>query len=153
MQDKEILYFSDALKLVSQEFYLNAVHKLEMLIDEFPESDLADDAHYNIGMCYFHMNQLEDSIKAFENIIANYPDAIITALESDKEFGKTAAKAYYSIVNCYLGSDNIEAANKVIELLKPYNENTYVIVEGKKTTYEILAKQSILKYKEIIESK
>ncbi len=153
MHDKEILYFTDALKLVNQEFYLGAVHKLEMLIDEFPESDLADDAYYNIGMCYFHMNQLEDAIAAFENVIANYPDASITALESDKEFGKTAAKAYYCIVNCHLGSDDLEQAEKLIELLKPYNEGTYVIVEGKKTTYEELAKQSISKYKELTESK
>lgn len=149
MHNKEILYFTDALRLIKQEFYLDAIHKLEMLVDEFPKSDLADDAYYNIGMSYFHINQPKDAIRAFESVIANYPDAIITDLESDKEFGKTAAKAYYGMLNCHLASDNLEEAEKIVHLLKSYNENSYVVIEGKKTTYENLANQSILKYKEL----
>ncbi len=150
MHDKEILYFTDALKLVKQEFYIDAIHKLEMLVDEFPQSDLADDAYYNMGMCYFYINQPKDAIESFENVIASYPDATITELESEKEFGKTAAKAYYGMVNCYLGSNNLEEAEKIVDLLKPYNENSYIVVESKRTTYESLAKQAISKYRELL---
>lgn len=150
MHKIEIQYFTEGLNFAKNEFYLDAIHKFSMLIDEFSSSDLTDDALYNIGLCYFKMKQLDQSVDVFNQVIANYPDASISALDSGNEFGKTAAKAYYSIVNCHLLSNNLKRAEEVLEELKPYNKNTYVIVENKKVTYEELAHQSISKYKEII---
>lgn len=150
MHYKEIQYFTEGLNLAKDEFYLDAIHKFNMLLDEYSISDLTDDALYNIGICYFKMKQLELSIEAFNQVITNYPDANISALDKGNEFGKTAAKAYYALLNCHLLSNNLVEAEIVLNLLKAYNENTYVIVESKKLTYEDLAKHSIAKFKEIV---
>lgn len=48
MHAKEIQYFTEGLNLAKYEFYLDAIHKFNMLIDEFAQSDLADDALYNV---------------------------------------------------------------------------------------------------------
>ena len=150
MDEQEITYFKDAFILAEQEFYLESISKFEKLIKEFPESELADDSYYNIGLCYFHMNQLEDAIHAFENIMTYYPDATISTLDSDQEFGKTAAKAYLGMVNCYLGLDNPEKAKETAEFIKAYDDDTYVLIDGKKSTFEELAQESISKYDELI---
>lgn len=149
MHDKEIQYFTEGLNLAKKEFYLDSIHKFNMLIDEFPQSDLADDSLYNIGLCYFKMKQFQQAIETFNQVINNYPNATISALDKENEFGNTVAKAYYSIINCHLLSDNIKEAEKIPKLLKDFNQNTFVIVESKKMTYEELAKNSIAKFKEL----
>jgi TolA-binding protein len=62
MHDKEIQYFTEGLNLAKDEFYLDSINKFKMLIDEYPQSDLADDALYNVGLCYFKMKQMELAI-------------------------------------------------------------------------------------------
>ena len=123
MHEKEILYFTDAFQLTHEKCYVDAIHKFQKLVDDFPESDLADDALYNIGLCYYEMNQFQKSIEVLEEMIDKYPDATITALENGNEFGKTSAKAYYLIVQCYIGLDNIKKAESYIPILKQYRND------------------------------
>lgn len=72
MHNKEIQYFTEGLSLARDEFYLDTIHKFNMLVDEFPQSDLADDALYNVGLCYFKLKQFEqakeiiDTLKTFD---------------------------------------------------------------------------------------
>lgn len=143
MHDKEIQYFSEGLQQAKQEFYLDAINKFQLLIDEYPNSDLADDAQYNIGLCYFKMKQIEQAIEAFKQVIINYPDASISSLDNASEFGKTAAKCHYGIFQCLLLIGKEEEAKKELEKLKPFNQNTYVLIDEKKINYEELAKEII----------
>ena len=145
MHEKEIQYFTEAFQLTQDEFFVDAIHIFQKLVDEFPESDLADDALYNIGLCYFEMNQLQKSIEVLEEMIEKYPDATITALESGDDFGKTAAKAYYLIVQCYIGLGDIQKAESYIPILENY-PNTYVIKNSEKLSFAQLAKELITKY-------
>ena len=142
MHEKEILYFTNAFQLAQEKFYVDAIHKFQGLIDDFPESDLADDAMYNIGLCYYEMNQFQKSIEVLEKMIEKYPEATITALENGNEFGKTAAKAYYLIVQCYIGLNNIQKAESYIPILENYT-NTYVIKDSVKISFAQIAKESI----------
>ena len=146
MHEKEIQYFTEAFQLTQDEFFVDAIHIFQKLVDEFPESDLADDALYNIGLCYFEMNQLQKSIEVLKEMIEKYPDATITALENANEFGKTVAKAYYLIVLCYIGLNDIQKAESFIPILKEYNDS-YVIKNGQKVTFEEIADGSIKKSK------
>jgi tetratricopeptide (TPR) repeat protein len=139
MHDKEIQYFSEGLNLAKNEFYLDAINKFKMLIDEYPQSDLADDALYNVGLCYFKMKQFELAIETFNQVINNYPDATISALDNVNEFGKTAAKCHYGCFQCYLILNKKENAEEEIKNLKSFNQNTYVIVNDKKISFENLA--------------
>lgn len=147
MHDKEIQYFTEGLQQAQQEFYLDAINKFQVLIDEYPNSDLADDALFNIGLCYFKMKQLEQAIEAFNQVIINYPDASISSLDNANEFGKTAAKCHYGIFQCLLLLSKEEEALKELEKLKPFNQNTYVLIEEKKVNFEELAKEIFNQYK------
>jgi len=147
MHDKEIQYFSEGLNLAKYEFYLDAIHKFNMLIDEFAQSDLADDALYNIGLCYFKMKQFELAIEIFNQVITNYPDANISALDNGNEFGLISAKCFYGIFLSHLALGKVKKAELVINELKSFNKNTYVIVENEKRSYKDLSIELLNKYK------
>lgn len=145
MHDKEIQYFTEGLQQAQQEFYLDAINKFNILIDEFPDSDLADDALFNIGLCYFKMKQLEQAIETFNQVIINYPDATISSLDNANEFGKTAAKCHYGIFQCYILLEKKEQAQEELEKLKSFNQSAYVVLDGKKVSFEELANKFLNK--------
>jgi len=141
MHDNEIQYFTEGLHLAKDEFYLDSINKFKMLIDEYPQSDLADDALYNVGLCYFKMKQFEQAIETFNQVITNYPDATISALDNGNEFGLTAAKCHYSSLFSYLALNKEEKAIEELAKLKAYNHNSHIIIDGNKLTFEDLAKK------------
>ena len=55
------------------------------------------------------MNNFTKAIDSFEKVITEYPDGTISILDGGNEYGKTAAKCHYAIVNCYLALGNIDA--------------------------------------------
>jgi tetratricopeptide (TPR) repeat protein len=142
MHEKEIQYFLEAFQLAKEQFFVDAIHIFQKLVDDFPESDLADDALYDIGFCYYEMNQFQKSIEVLEEMIQKYPDGTITALENSNEFGKTAAKAYYLIVQCNIGLGDIQKAESYLPILKKYT-NTYVLINSEKISFAQLAKDAI----------
>ena len=102
MRDIEIQLFSDGMNLAKDEFFLDAIANMNELIIKFPDSELVDDAIYNIGLCYFNMNQFEKAINYFNKCINEYPNGTISVLTGGNEYGNTAAKCYYAIMNCHL---------------------------------------------------
>ena len=149
MHENEIQTFTDAVQLIQDKFYVDGINKFKQLVNEFPESDLADDALYNIGLCYFEMNQFNQCIEILKEMIEKYPNATITALENENEFGKTAGKAHYLIVLCYIGLNDIQEAESYIPILKEHSNNTYIIKDDQKITFAQLADDSIKKFKNI----
>jgi tetratricopeptide (TPR) repeat protein len=139
MEDKEIQYFTDGMKLVSNEFYFDAIHKFNMLIEEFPISDLAIDSLYNIGLCYFKMKQFEMAIETFQQVLAMYPEATISNLSNENIFGKTAAKCLYSILLSHLLMGHSKEALEISSQLTQFSEDTYIIVDDERITYAELA--------------
>ena len=148
MNNKEIQYFTEGFKLASKQFYIDSMHKFQELVDEFPESDLADDALYNIGLCYFEMNQFQQCIDTLLGMIKKYPDATITSLEESNAFGRTAAKAYYLILQCHLGLNDIQSAEAILPKLDLYTD-TYILVNDQKIFFSEIAQNTINKYKSI----
>ena len=145
MHEKEIQYFTEAFQLAHDKFYLDAINQFNALIDEFPDSDLADDALLNTGLCYYAMNQFDKSIETLKYLIQHYPEATISALNDGNEFGKTAAKANYLIVQCYIGLDDIEKAKTYIPIIDTYTK-TYVETKDGKISFSELAEQAIQTY-------
>jgi tol-pal system protein YbgF len=43
-------------------------------LDEYPKSDLADNAQYWIGECFMSMKQYKEAAIAFDDVIKKYPD-------------------------------------------------------------------------------
>jgi len=144
MDENEIKFFKAGLDLAAKEYYLDAIHKFNMLIDEFPGSNLTDDALYNVGLCYFNMKQFEQAIETFYRVIYDYPNAEISELENG--FGKTAAKCYYSIFLSNLALGQKEKAVEIALELKHFSDDTYVILNNEKKTYSELSDMIIQNY-------
>ena len=145
MHDKEITLFTNGLKFAQDEFFLDSINEFKSLTVEYPDSELADDALYNIGLCYFNMQQFEKSIGFFETVINEYPEGTISILDGGNEFGKTAAKCYYAIVNCYLAMSNINKAKENVLLSKKFS-NSYVSVDNTKKSFYDLSENAINTY-------
>ncbi len=143
MHDKEIQHFTKALQQAGSEFYLDAIVEFRALIEEFPSSELVDDALYNIGLCYFQMNQFDKAITQYQEVIDKHPNATISVLEGGNEFGKTAAKCHYAIMNCYLGQGEVDKAKQVTDILNKYDEDSYVLVNDKKITFKELSEKAL----------
>ena len=150
MHKLEIQIFTEALKLAKDHFFIDAIQKFQKLVDDYSDSDIADDAMFNIGLCYYEMNQFQKCIKVMEEMIRIYPDATISTLEIGNEYGKTAGKAYFLIVQCYIGLGNIQKAEYYINYLENYLD-TYIIKGQKKITFLQLANESFNTYCKMIE--
>ncbi|MDC1195827.1 tetratricopeptide repeat protein [Crocinitomicaceae bacterium] len=146
MHEKEIQLFTQAIQMAKDEFYLDAIKMLEQLTKDFKDSELVDDAFYNIGLCYFNMNQFERAIELFQKVIHQYPNATISILDGGNEFGKTAAKCHYAIMNCFLGLGRFDLALDIMNALDDYPD-TYVLVDGQKKTFKEMALRAIEVYK------
>lgn len=131
--DKVIELFKKGIELINREYYVDAIHKFNMLIDDYPESDLADDALYNVGLCYFKMKQFELAIETFYKVIFDYPNAEISVLEN--EFGKTDAKCYYSIFLSHLALGQKEKAAEIKLQLKDFSNDNYIDINNERKTY------------------
>ena len=145
MHDKEITLFTNGLKFAQDEFFLDSINDFNKIVEDYPDSELADDALYNIGLCYFSMQQFEKAIRLFEKVITDYPDATISILDGGNEFGKTAAKCYYAIVNCYLAMSKINKAKENVLLSKKFS-NSYVLVDNTKKSFYDLSEHALTTY-------
>ena len=81
-------------------------------------------------------------------MIEKFPHSTISALESNSEFGKTAAKGYYLIIQCYIGLDDIDKAKSFLEKIKSF-DSSYVIINQEKITFYELSINAINSYKDI----
>ena len=145
MHDKEIEYFLEGLKFIKSRFFIDAIEQFKNLVKEFPDSELADDAEYNISLCYYEMNQFDIAILNLQRLIKDYPEATITVLGAGNEFGRTAAKSYLLMINCYLARGEIEKTKEILSLMEPYHDS-YIINEGNQISYHDLAKNAIELY-------
>jgi len=90
------------------------------------------------------MKQFELAIETFYQVIFDYPNAEISVLES--EFGKTAAKCYYSIFISLLALGQKEKAIEIALQLEDFSNDTYVVVNDEKKSYLELSDMIIQNY-------
>lgn len=67
-----------------------AVLGFQQYLKEFPETDLADNAAYWIGECYFSQAKYAQAIKEFDNVFARFP-------HSDKTASALLKRAYATL--------------------------------------------------------
>lgn len=139
MRDLEIQLFSEGMNYAKEEFYLDAISKMKELLSKFPDSELVDDALYNIGLCYFNMSQFDKAIFYFNKCINDYPDGTISVLIGGNEYGHTAAKCHYAIMNCHLALGKIDDAKIALNNMANYPDSYVQLENDDKLTYEQLA--------------
>jgi len=152
MHEIEIEYFLEGLKYIKNKFYIDAMEQFKKIIKEFPDSELTDDAEYNISLCYYELNQFDSSIVTLKKLIKDCPDATITVLGAGNEFGRTVAKSYLLMINCYLALGKIEKSKEILTVLEKYSDS-YVLTDGEKVTYYDLGKKAISVYESILKKK
>ena len=64
-------------------------------------------------------------------------------------FYRTAAKAYYGIVNCYLANGNILKAESIVDYLDDYEDSYVKLDNDNKTSYKKLSKDLINNFKNL----
>ncbi len=67
--------YETSLLLYQKEQFKEALSGFKSFLDEYPKSDLADNAQYWIGECYMAMEQYKEAAIAFDDVIKKYPDA------------------------------------------------------------------------------
>ena len=120
--------FVEAIKLTNDDFYIDGLHKFLEIVKQYPESELADDALFNAGLCHFHLKSFHAAIRIFKRVISDYPDGdIYNTSGNDREHGKTAAKCHYALINCYLGLGELPLASQELGKLTGYSDS-YLLV-------------------------
>lgn len=72
---KDEALYETSLVLYKKEQYEEALNGFRSFLDEYPKSELADNAQYWIGECYMSIQQYEKAVKAFDDVVKKYPDA------------------------------------------------------------------------------
>jgi len=68
-------YLKEGMKLVKSGNINQAIQTFIRLTREFPQSDLADNAFYNMGICHKELKEFEKAFVAFKTVVVQYPDS------------------------------------------------------------------------------
>ncbi len=70
-------YFQKAIVLLKKTEYKSAITEYEKVIKLDPTNEIAQDAQYWIGQSHFRMEQFDEAISIFKNLIENYPGSAV----------------------------------------------------------------------------
>jgi tol-pal system protein YbgF len=92
--------------------YLRGAYDLALLgfrqyLDSFPETDLADNAVYWIGECFYRQQRYREAILEYERVLQNWP-------RSDKTASALLKKGYAQIESGHRG-DGVAGLERVIQ--------------------------------------
>ncbi len=147
-EETALVDFVEAIGYAGAGLYIDAINKFTQLINDHPDSDLVDDAFYNAGLCYFHLNSFDQAISNFKIVIDKYPNAGIYTFGDHKEYGKTAAKCYYAVINCYLGMGQYDKAVDELKKLAQFQDSYVETAAGEKISFFDLASKAVSTYKQ-----
>ncbi len=121
-KDKVVMYEA-AYNAFQQKQFKEAREKFESFLKEFPQDELADNAHFWMGEIYYNEKDFESAILAYETVLKKYPDSekVPSALLKqgfsfieigDKKTGRTILE---KLRESYPDSKQAEEAKKKIE--------------------------------------
>lgn len=65
----------DGMNLVKSGNLNGAIQVFIGLTQDFPDSELADNAYYNLGICHKELKEFEKALVAFKTVVLQYPDS------------------------------------------------------------------------------
>src|SRR4030042_6802230 len=92
--------FAEAVTLLKQENFSEAISAYEKVIQLLPESPIAQDARYWIGQTYFPMGKYDEALSVFKKLLKEYPKSPmipvthlrVTRVEKEKETTKLRSR-------------------------------------------------------------
>lgn len=106
--------------------YTDKIHVLETLTKQYPKSDYADDAFYEIARAELQRNNNDAAIKAYERLLSAYPNSNMA-----RKAALEKAMIYYNVKN-YTAA--IAAYKQVIKNY-PGSEEAYAALDGLQSAY------------------
>ncbi len=67
--------YDQALKLLRQSKYQDAIGRFQRLADQWPDSQLADDAYYWMSQARYVNREFEAALRGFRTVVTRYPDS------------------------------------------------------------------------------
>jgi len=92
--------FVEAVTLLKQDNFSDAIAAYEKVIQLLPESPIAQDARYWIGQTYFRMGKYDEALSVFKKLLKEYPKSpivpatqlMVARVEQEKEAKKDESK-------------------------------------------------------------
>lgn len=98
-----------AIAMMVDRKYESAIKEFQAILEEYPDSDLAEPAHYNIGQAYFLAGKYKKAFRAYEELLERFPGTRMTGLVHKKEFEAGTALMQED------PKDSVEIFERVIE--------------------------------------
>jgi tol-pal system protein YbgF len=122
----EKFLYDSSLAQYNEKQYSEAMSGFKGFLEQYPKSDLADNAQFWIGECFMSLNQYEDAIVAFQEVIEKYPkgnkvpNAMLRQAIAFLEINdKKASKALLSqLIKKYPKSSEAKVAKKKLDTIK-----------------------------------
>jgi tetratricopeptide (TPR) repeat protein len=134
--------FLQGVEMSQHGFLFDAVEKFRE-VAAVPRSPFADDALFNVGLCYLKMKLYGEALDTFAEVISRFPRSKIADVGGAKEFGRTAAKAHLGRVHAFLALGDRDAAKTEAALMKPMKDS-YVLGPGRrKRSFFALAREAL----------
>lgn len=73
LSEDESKDYEDAMRLLEEKNYQAAIVRLKDFLRKHPQSELADNAQYWIGECYYALKEFDQAILEFNEVRLNYP--------------------------------------------------------------------------------
>ena len=118
--------YNEAIKLIKDKDYLNAIEKFTRLISLFPNHDLASNAQYWIGEIYYAQKDYERAVLEFNEVVKKYPQskkvpaALLKQGMAFAELGnkKEARLLLETVMDKYPSAEEGQRAKKMLKTMK-----------------------------------
>jgi TolA-binding protein len=108
-----------------------AIKELKKLTLMYPDSDLADNAHYNLGIIYKRMKKYNKAINEFKTVVEHYPDsdAAIFApdeVEALQELTDPACERFYKAQSLLMNKKMDEARAEFEKIIEEFPDSDLI---------------------------
>lgn len=118
--------YNEAIKLIKDKDYLNAIEKFTRFISLFPNHDLASNAQYWIGEIYYAQKDYERAVLEFNEVVKKYPQskkvpaALLKQGMAFAELGnkKEARLLLETVMDKYPSAEEGQRAKKMLKTMK-----------------------------------
>jgi TolA-binding protein len=122
--EKTAKAYNDAVSLISQGKYQEALVSLKLIVDSNAGPEWTTKASFEAGRCMFLLNKFDECLKYFTNMLTKYPkhpefkDTIFIIGQCNEKLGrKDQATAFYKKILSMCGGEDDDMAAKVKKAL------------------------------------
>jgi tol-pal system protein YbgF len=129
----EVAEYEEAFRLYRAREYRSAIDRFRAFLQNYAESEYADNALFWIGECWFKLEDYEQAVLTFDEVARTYPDGNKVAdahyrqgialmeigrrTQQEKTYNAAAREIFEKIVNQFPNSDRVPEAQRQLEKL------------------------------------